>query len=254
MKSWLRSLFARSSHRHTHSRTVRNRPRNPLRAFEALEDRVLPSFGWSTLPALPRSPTGALVATQPSHALPLLVNSDEMRSILSAAPTEAAVAAGAQPLVMTLPMPDGQEERFAVVYSSILSPELAAQFPMLSTYRGQGLDDPLATLSMDLTPAGFHAQILSPSGAVYIDPYYIGENQVHISYYKSDLGPPEEFCEDGEDGAAVSDPGAASRGPNLAGGSLGDPSWGGLRSRPASGTQLRTHRQAVAADGQHTTF
>ena len=111
----------------------------------------------------------------PDRARTMRVDVDALRRTLFRAPMEGTAQARSAPLVLDLPWPDGSERRFAVVESPILEPALAAKFPELRTWRGQGLDNRAASVRLDLTPAGFHAQVLGPEGTVYIDPYRAGD-------------------------------------------------------------------------------
>lgn len=156
---------------------------------------------------------------------------------LRAAPANAEVAPIDSQSVIELPMPDGTFARFQFVESPIMAAELAAKYPEIKTYLGQGIDDPAASVRFDMTPQGFHAQVLSPRGAFYIDPYLKGDTRTYVSYYKRDysaagkpfecLFPPEPPAA----GARVVPPVAQTTGENL-----------------------RTYRLACAATGEYTQF
>jgi subtilisin-like proprotein convertase family protein len=142
-----------------------------------------------------------------------------------------------------LPMPDGSMARFKIVDAPVMAPELAAEFPEIKTYAGQGIDDPAATIRLDLTPAGLHAQVLSPQGAVYVDPAYRGDARYYISYFKRDLMPKLDGWR-----CFVKEAGVGRRDAAVAG------SVGTGEAKTQSGGTLRTYRLAVAATGEYTAF
>ncbi|MEE6129821.1 zinc-dependent metalloprotease family protein [Chryseobacterium arthrosphaerae] len=90
--------------------------------------------------------------------------------------------------MIILPMPDGSKARFRIWKSSVMAPKLASQFPQIVTLTGQGVDDRYATIKLDLTELGFHAQIKSVvTGDTYIDPYAKNNINDYIIYKKGDL-------------------------------------------------------------------
>jgi hypothetical protein len=173
------------------------------------------------------------------QARPLMLNVPALAATLASAPAE--TLAGATPVQLTLPLPDGRSARFAVVEASVMEPGLAAQFPTINTYRGWGLDDPTATVRLDLTPLGFHAQILTPGQSpVYIDPLSLTDTRHYLSFYRRDMNP----------GALGSRPACGVSDDMVR------PRAGGPLRRPAMpqgvGATLRTYRLAVAATGEYT--
>ncbi|RYY15170.1 MAG: hypothetical protein EOO36_13115 [Cytophagaceae bacterium] len=79
-------------------------------------------------------------------ARPLTLNVSGLGAALATAPLE--TQAGATPLVVTLPLPNGADARFRVVETSVMEPALAAKYPGISTYTGVGVDDPTATVRL----------------------------------------------------------------------------------------------------------
>jgi hypothetical protein len=119
------------------------------------------------------------------------LNRSALDSLLARAPNENDANRAAQPVLVTLPLPDGRFIPFSIEESPILAPEIAAAFPDIKTYRGSSLEDPTATARLDITPAGFHAMVIAAGGTVYIDPYTAGDLVNHVSYDKASLRRPD---------------------------------------------------------------
>ena len=239
--------------------------------FDLSSDRV-----WELRPRVPAT-QGLQSFIQASSYSTAVLNLEELSSVLSRTPEEYLSDTDGDDTIVTLPTPDSGFARFSIVQSSIMEPALAALFPEIRTYRGQGIDDPAATLRFDVTPAGFHAQVLSPSGAFYVDPYWHLDTSVYVSYFKSQLSPRADarFTEKGlSEGHEATHSSLEttlnsidSKYSLLASGSqnLEDESWnanelvsmnksaGGIELA-RSGTQLRTYRLATAATGEYTAF
>ncbi|MDY0083402.1 MAG: hypothetical protein RBR74_09495, partial [Ignavibacteriaceae bacterium] len=114
------------------------------------------------------------------------LNVSEIKSYLASAPVEFTRSAIEGKYIISLPMPDGTFQDFNFWESPTMEAELQEQFPEIRTYTGQGIDDPYATLKFDFTALGFHAQILSPNGSVFIDPYSLHNVENYISYFTKD--------------------------------------------------------------------
>ena len=174
--------------------------------------------------------------TLPRAYKTLRLDKSALAALLGQAPMEFSAASDGREIVITLPMPDSTFARFRVVESPIMEPSLAARFPEIKTYQGQGIDDPTATTRFDLTPKGFHAIVLSASGTVYIDPYAKSDNE-YISYYKRDYHREHEVFQcffEASEAASLS----TSINPNLV----------------TNGGTLHTYRLAIAATAEYTAF
>lgn len=112
----------------------------------------------------------------PDHYRALTLDRDALIALLARAPIEGSAAAAIRPEI-DLPMPDGSFGRFAIVESPVMAPQLQARCPEIRTYAGKGIDDPSATIRFDLTPVGFHAQVFSTSGTIYVDPFQRGDDR-----------------------------------------------------------------------------
>ncbi|MEW6126548.1 MAG: BACON domain-containing carbohydrate-binding protein [Acidobacteriota bacterium] len=174
----------------------------------------------------------------PQNYRTVQLNETALRQILTQAPLERTATAERSSLALTLPMPDGSYSVFRIEESPIMEAPLAAAFPEIKTYRGQGIDDPTAITRFDFTPTGFHAQILSERGTVYIDPYAKDDTANYLTYFKADYRNDAKILQCYFTGDEKAQQSAGSEVvPNV-----------------SSGTTLRTYRLAVAASGEYTAF
>jgi hypothetical protein len=173
----------------------------------------------------------------------LRINKDALIQQLARAPMERAGDLRNSPAVLSLPMPDGSFQRFHVEESPIMEPSLAARLPQVKTYRGQGLDDPVATTRFDWTPQGFHAIVLSSQGSIYIEPISRAETANYVSHFSEGL--PGGVFECGVTEADVAE--ATARGVYS---QRANPF--GMSPEVSNGPTLRTYRLAIAATGEWT--
>ena len=143
-----------------------------------------------------QSARGTAPSIQVQRFRALTLDRSSMLAAASAAPMERSAAARSNPLVMSLPHPDGGFQRFTLVDSPVMEAGLAAKHPGIKTYAGRGIDDPTATLRLSITPLGLHASVRSQAGGWYIDPYYHLDQSLYASYYTRDaINPRPKFAE-----------------------------------------------------------
>ncbi len=156
-----------------------------------------------------------------------------MKAYLAKAPKEF-TAAARNKFILSIPMPDGTVSNFAIAQTTVMEAGLAAKYPEIKVYNGQGIEDPAATIKIDWTYNGFHAMIFSPArGIMSVSPYTAGSKTEYVAYHKKDL-PKAPFTEVGVE-EAQQRAGDAAR--TAAGSCIG--------------TQLRTYRLAVACTGEY---
>ena len=167
------------------------------------------------------------------------LNPVALQRILAVSPPEGAVARGAGTLI-SLPDLDGQFQSFRIEKSTVMAPELAAKYPDIETFRGQGTDDPNTSVRFSRTALGFQATVVTPKGVYTVAPKTRGDTTHYVATAID--GSLDEMFQCLVDAFAPDSGIAADFGSIVA-----------LGAAPA-GTELRTYRLAVAATGEYTEF
>lgn len=212
----------------------------PYWAFSQQNDRPTP---WKAADLTEIGEKAGRRYIQPRAYLALELDVEAMRAALAQAPMERTARAKAETTLLELPMPDGSFARFDIYEAPIMARGLAERFPEIKTYAGVGLDDPTATVRLDLTPQGFHAMVFSArSGTVFIDPLFHLQTRFYQVYYKKNyIAPPNKMFVCGAHELATDHHAQASEHKRGNGQRFGD-------------CTLRTYRLALACTGEYAQF
>lgn len=169
-----------------------------------------------------------------------------LKNYLNDAPQEFTSAAKTSALTLSIPFPDGSFKNFSIVESPVMEKGLAIRYPELKTYSGNGIEDQSLYIRLSITPLGFHSMVIAPDNNIFIDPYSKNNLTECVVYFKSDFvkNAPAMSCnfdlvKENEqrrndiEQARLSNPSTANR---------------------SIGTELRTYRLALAANGEYTAF
>ncbi|MBX2887808.1 MAG: T9SS type A sorting domain-containing protein [Ferruginibacter sp.] len=171
--------------------------------------------------------------TFPKEYRLLKLDVQAIRTALATAPMEKQTTSDIEHGIhFDLPMPDGTFQSFKLVEYFVMHPQLAARYPQIKTYTGQGITNPMSTIKVDITPLGFHAMVLNPNGSVFIDPYMENNTDYYICYNKSSLSQISSF-ECGVTAEKIIESIPTNYLPK------------------STGTQLRTYRLALACTGEY---
>jgi len=143
---------------------------------------------------------------------------------------------GSSNLVVQFPNSDGELERYEIMEAPVMHPDLAAKYPNIKSYVGQGINDRSAVIRFSISPQGLQSMSLSAvKDATFIMPI-TSDGLGYAVYKKSDkLSGLDNFeCEITESANRI-----VSGSPTL---------------RNADDGILRTYRLAVSATGEYTQY
>jgi Metallo-peptidase family M12B Reprolysin-like/SprB repeat len=139
---------------------------------------------WSE-PAARALPTAGVRDIVPDQYRAVQLDFEAMKTLLcgSALPNPA-------PVEVWLPLPDGRFGRFRAVETPVMAPALQARYPDIRCFSGVGLDDPGASVKMNISPQGFQASVQSDRGTILIDPYIRADRRDYMAYDRDDFFDP----------------------------------------------------------------
>lgn len=178
-------------------------------------------------------PTGSKIRVEPKEFSATRVDLAALRTSLPS---------GTGSVVLEVPGPDGALQSFRVERTQRMESNLAADHPEIGTWAGRGVDDPRASIALDITPMGFHAFVRTPGGRSdwYVDPAYNRRGTTeHLSYRSSALPEPAQRQAEGEVQAIRETVDAAS---------------GERTTAPGASVQRHFYRLALTSDPSYAAY
>tara|TARA_B100000767_G_scaffold69118_1_gene65718 strand:- start:3174 stop:6494 length:3321 start_codon:yes stop_codon:yes gene_type:complete len=191
---------------------------------------------------------------KPSEFRTIELNLSELSTLLTAAPHEKNTTPIDSESIISIPFPDGTEQLFSFVEFDMMEASLQEKFPGIKTYLGQGITDPTARIYFDKTAVGFHAMIIGKHGTTFIDPFFLGNPSICISYSKDSFYATNQkrFEESDPISSTPADLGKEVKKIKSKSKIIKESRL--LKSMVPTGTQLRTYRLAIAATAEYTAF
>lgn len=95
-------------------------------------------------------------------------------------------SSGKSNIIVTFPNANGVMENYRVFELSNMDPALAARYPEIKSYVGQGVENAASSIYFSVSPLGLQTMVLSPDqSAVFIEPYTT-DLTTYAVYRKSD--------------------------------------------------------------------
>jgi len=161
-----------------------------------------------------------------------------LKNALAKAPKRLALGEKSE-VIISFPNSDGKMENFKIRENSNFDPQLAAKYPDIKSYVGEGLTDSNSTVYFSISPLGLSSmEIYGDKSAVFIEPY-TKDLSSYVVYKKSDKKDDLNKFE-----CTVID--VAQKGiSNIS----------TLEARPnADDAKLRTFRLALSSTGEYTAY
>ncbi|GAA4114138.1 zinc-dependent metalloprotease family protein [Aquimarina addita] len=141
----------------------------------------------------------------------------------------------ASPLLLSFPNAKGEMEVFSVFEASVMHPELAAKFPEIKSYAGQGITDPTAKIRFSVSPIGLQSMRMGSENTIFIEPV-TKSGDLYTVYSRS-----EKPAISKKFSCLVDE-----NTPNL--------TTSSVQNRNADDSTLRTFRLAVSTNGEYAQF
>ena len=123
----------------------------------------------------------------PQNYTLLEIKETVLRSQLESAPKRSEQQGIENLPILSIPTPNGKSIRFYIEEASVMHPKLQSKFPNIKSYAGYGVDLKDCYLRFDISPKGYHFQILSNEyGTIKIDPVK-SNNKIYQCYFKKDI-------------------------------------------------------------------
>jgi hypothetical protein len=160
-----------------------------------------------------------------------------LKNVLAKAPKRLAAGEKSE-IIISFPNAEGRMENFKVRENSNFDPQLAAKYPDIKSYVGEGFENPSSTVYFSVSSLGLSSmEIYGDKSAVFIEPY-TKDLSTYIVYKKSDKKDDLNKFE-----CTVLD--VAQKGASAS----------NVTARPnADDAKLRTFRLALSCTGEYTAY